>query len=92
MLRLHDGVVTVLKDLDNDPNTVTFETDSFSDYALAYQEAAATTPTPTPTAKPSASNTPKTGDSLWAPALLGAMLVLAVGITLWAVRRPKHSK
>ena len=92
VLRLHDGVVTVLKDLDNDPNTVTFETDSFSDYALAYQEAAATTPTPTPTAKPSASNTPKTGDSLWAPALLGAMLVLAAGITLWAVRRPKHSK
>jgi cellobiose-specific phosphotransferase system component IIB len=92
VLRLHDGVVTVLKDLDNDPNTVTFETDAFSDYALAYQEAAATTPTPAPTVKPSASNTPKTGDSLWLPVLLGAMLTLAAGITLWAVRRPKHSK
>lgn len=92
VLRLHDGTVTMLKDLDNDPNTVTFETDAFSDYALAYQEAVPTAPTPTPTAKPSASNTPKTGDGLWAPVLLGALLVLAAGFTLWAVRRPKHSK
>ncbi|NCC86569.1 MAG: hypothetical protein EOM05_01710 [Clostridia bacterium] len=36
IIRVHDGVTTVLNDLDSDPNTVTFETDRFSTYALAY--------------------------------------------------------
>ncbi len=37
--RLHDGKVDELKDLDNDPATVTIETDRFSTYALAYADA-----------------------------------------------------
>ena len=34
MIRLHDGVATILTDLDTDPKTLTFETDKFSVYAL----------------------------------------------------------
>ncbi len=38
VIRLHDGEVTVLPDLDDDENTVTIETDRFSTYALIYRE------------------------------------------------------
>jgi uncharacterized repeat protein (TIGR02543 family) len=38
MIRVHDGVVTILKDMDNDANTITIETDRFSTYAIAYQD------------------------------------------------------
>lgn len=36
MIRVHNGEVTVLKDLDDDLRTLTFETDQFSAYGLAY--------------------------------------------------------
>lgn len=35
ILRCHNGKVSVLKDIDNNPNTITFETDKFSTYAIA---------------------------------------------------------
>ncbi len=35
VVRVHNGVAEVLEDLDNDPNTITIETDRFSTYALA---------------------------------------------------------
>ncbi len=35
LLRVHDGKVTQLIDLDSDPNTGTFETDQFSTYVLS---------------------------------------------------------
>ncbi len=38
VIRVHDGETTVLEDKDNDPDTVTIETDKFSTYALAYSE------------------------------------------------------
>ena len=38
MIRVHDGVATILKDLDTDANTITIETDRFSTYAIAYQD------------------------------------------------------
>lgn len=38
VLRLHDGQLTVLPDLDDNPDTITFETDRFSIYALAYKD------------------------------------------------------
>ncbi|WP_050637131.1 leucine-rich repeat domain-containing protein [Candidatus Stoquefichus sp. SB1] len=38
MIRVHDGVATILKDLDTDANTITIETDQFSTYAIAYQD------------------------------------------------------
>ncbi len=38
VIRVHDGVPTELKDMDNDPKTVTIQTDRFSTYALVYAE------------------------------------------------------
>lgn len=37
ILRDHDGIIERLEDLDRDPDTVTFETDVFSTYLLAYE-------------------------------------------------------
>ncbi|MBQ6587856.1 MAG: Ig-like domain-containing protein [Butyrivibrio sp.] len=37
ILRNHNGTVDILRDLDNDPNTVTFRTDKFSEYSIAYE-------------------------------------------------------
>jgi len=39
VLRVHDGEVAVLPDLDDDPKTVTFKTDRFSSYAIAEEKA-----------------------------------------------------
>ncbi len=38
VIRVHDGVSTELPDLDNNPRTVTIETDRFSTYALIYTD------------------------------------------------------
>lgn len=38
IIRVHNGVTTTLADLDNDPNTITIETDRFSTYAIAYSD------------------------------------------------------
>jgi hypothetical protein len=37
VLRNHNGVVDVLEDVGNDPDTITFRTDRFSEYAIAYE-------------------------------------------------------
>lgn len=42
--REHNGVVELLKDLDNDPATVTIESDQFSVFALAYSDGQAEPP------------------------------------------------
>ena len=44
VIRVHGDETTVLPDTDNDPNTVTIETDKFSTYALAYSEKSTVTP------------------------------------------------
>ena len=36
IVRNHNGEITLLKDLDNDPNTITIRTDRFSPYAFAH--------------------------------------------------------
>ncbi|MCH5252047.1 MAG: Ig-like domain-containing protein [Lachnospiraceae bacterium] len=38
VVRLHNGEATLLEDLDNDPDTITIETNRFSTYAMAYTE------------------------------------------------------
>ncbi|MCD7755996.1 MAG: leucine-rich repeat domain-containing protein, partial [Firmicutes bacterium] len=38
VIRVHDGEADILPDLDEDPTTVTIQTDRFSTYALAYTE------------------------------------------------------
>lgn len=37
-VHMHNGIATTLVDLDDDPNTVTFEIDRFSTFALAYTD------------------------------------------------------
>jgi hypothetical protein len=37
VIRNHNGVVDVLEDIGDDPTTVTFRTDRFSEYAIAYK-------------------------------------------------------
>ena len=39
IIRVHDGELTVLPDLDDDPKTITFRTDRFSSYAIAREVA-----------------------------------------------------
>jgi len=51
VIRVHDGVTTVLKDQDNNPSTITIETDQFSTYALVYVEK-----TPASGSRPSGGN------------------------------------
>ena len=41
ILRVHNGQVSVLPDLDDDPKTITFRTDRFSSYAIAREVASA---------------------------------------------------
>ena len=38
MIRAHEGVATVLRDMDNNSNTITISTDRFSPYAIAYTD------------------------------------------------------
>ena len=37
IIRNHNGTVDVLADLDDNPDTITFKTDKFSEYSIAYQ-------------------------------------------------------
>ena len=37
VIRNHNGAVDILEDIGNDPTTVTFRTDRFSEYAIAYE-------------------------------------------------------
>ena len=39
VLRVHNGELTILPDLDDDPKTITFRTDRFSSYAIAQEVA-----------------------------------------------------
>ncbi|MCR5596027.1 MAG: InlB B-repeat-containing protein [Lachnospiraceae bacterium] len=41
VLRVHNGELSVLPDLDDNPNTITFRTDRFSSYAIAQEVATA---------------------------------------------------
>lgn len=40
VIRVHDGAAEVLKDLDDDADTITIETDRFSAYVIVYKEGA----------------------------------------------------
>ncbi len=41
VIHIHNGVSTILKDIDTNPHTVTFETDKFSTFAMVYKDAKA---------------------------------------------------
>lgn len=44
MLHVHNGHLSTLSDIDNDPDTVTFETDKFSKFAMIYDDIERTDP------------------------------------------------
>ena len=82
VIRVHDGVAETLQDLDNDPNTITIETDRFSTYALAYSASVG-----------SADASPNTGDhsSVIPIALLG-LCSLAGAVTLMILKKKTIKK
>lgn len=59
MIRLHDGTVSTLKDLDSDDKTITFNTNEFSTYAIIYNDA----DNKTDELSKTADVLPKTGDN-----------------------------
>lgn len=77
VVRIHDGAVSILPDLDSDPATITFATDRFSAYGIIYAEKGKLNVT----AKDSV---PKTGDEMpvavpvTATVCLAAMVATAV--------------
>lgn len=52
MIRLHDGAATLLKDLDDDEYTITFESDKFSTYAMIRYPKGTEVKAETPAQKP----------------------------------------
>lgn len=81
VVRNHDGEVTVLDTVVNKDGTISFKTDRFSTYALAYADKEETNSKPV--IKPvTDTNTPKTGDSssvlIYIAIGLAAMYVLVV--------------
>lgn len=58
MIRVHNGEVSFLPDLDADANTITIETDRFSTYVIVYQDTAKAD------SNDSVQNTGNTGDSV----------------------------
>lgn len=76
VLRLHDGAVTLLPDMDSDPATITFATDQFSAYAIVYGPKGTFDSYKT-SARGTKDNVPKTGDSLPIAAPITATVCLA---------------
>lgn len=94
ILRMHEGVVTALPDLDDDPNTITIETDCFSTYALAYTQAGpalSPTPAPVPTPTPKPASSARTGDA-GRPLSWLLLAALATGTMLLLGRRKAEAK
>lgn len=98
VIRLHDGVVETLPTTLNDDGTISFETDKFSTYALAYSDKAeevtdSNTTTKPNTTKPDTSDVavPDTGvneTGMW----MMQFAILASGVILVSVLRKKYSK
>lgn len=85
IFRNHDGVITKLADLDDDPHTYTFETDAYSTYALGYQD------TVSPAEQPG-SVIPQTGDSGFAWVLVFFAIVAAGALTFLVRKRISDGK
>lgn len=96
VIRNHNGVVEVLDTVLNADGTVSFKTDRFSTYALAYADSEtpnttpSTTPSTTPVVQPSTSTTntpaPQTGDNT-STMVYGIMCIIAlVVVVLWRKR------
>lgn len=84
IVRIHEGVATILEDLDTDPNTITFETGYFSTYLLAEVES-------TVEEEDSTINVPDTGDmsNVVLYIMLSMTTVVAFTCDSWMKRRYK---
>lgn len=87
VIRVHNGEVSILPDLDSDADTITIETDRFSTYVIVYQdgaEAAANDSAQNTTAAanqaPPKDNEPKTGDSTQKKITIYATLAMVSGL------------
>lgn len=69
IVRIHNGAVTILPDLDSDPATITFDSDRFSAYAVIYA--------PKGQLKGVKDSVPKTGDTIPAGIPVAATTCLA---------------
>jgi len=82
IMRSHNGVVTTLVDVDTSADTITFETDKFSTYALAYADGTTVTQT----------TNPQTNDNFpIIPAVMAVIVGLAV-VLFMGKRRAKYKK
>lgn len=87
VIRVHNGEVSILPDLDSDADTITIETDRFSTYVIVYQdraEAAANDSAQNTAAAanqaPPKDNEPKTGDSTQKKITIYATLAMVSGL------------
>lgn len=102
VIRVHDGKAEKLDTVENEDGTLTFKTDKFSTYALAYEDVQKSPPIPgfTPDNNQQVTNTqntqetakkPKTGDTSNI-ALYGAMALISLGLVGAIVLKKKVSE
>lgn len=80
LVRNHNGEVEVLNATVNDDNTISFESDEFSTYALAYVDEKVDTQAPV--AEGEKDDTPKTGVTNYIEIAVAVVLVAAIGIVV----------
>ncbi len=104
IVRIHDGLATLLEDTDTSPDTVTISTDKFSTYAIVYSDKVPTQPTDptedptdTPTDDPAdtptddPADTPTDNPDTGIPASgAAAVSALAAVVAAVAVRKKKN--
>ena len=90
VLRLHEGSVTVLPTTLNADGTLSFETDKFSTYALAYTDTKEPASTSDATTAEAAKTSPKTGDSMPIAVLVVLMFAAAGMLVFMDLKKKKN--
>ena len=96
IIRIHDGVATVLDATVDGDYELTFETDRFSTYALVYTDGTTNTTTPATTDGTTTNSTttsaasPKTGDTTNMALYLAMFMIGATGLAVVAFRRKRQ--
>lgn len=91
VVRIHDGVVTILPDLDNDPTTITFASNQFSAYGIIYAEKGKLN-LANDNSSAAKDSVPKTGDELPAAIPVTATVCLmAMAATAVVLNRKKRA-
>ena len=92
VIRLHDGKAELLPATVNSDGTISFETDKFSTYALAYTDTkeASTSDATTASAKAEEKTSPKTGDTMPIAVLAVLMLSAAGAFAFMDLKKKKN--